>query len=1125
MAPTFFAQALLRRAARWLLGALFLLSAAAAAHAALATDATVFTNRSGSSTSITSPSFSTASGGQLLLAFVATDARSAGITVTGMTGAGLTWVLVRRTNGQLGTAEVWRAFAPAALKGVTVRASLSQNVAASITIVSFTGADATGSNGAGAIGATAGAQASSGAPSASLVTSRSGSWVFGVGNDYDRAIARGVPADQRLVNQYLATVGDTYWVQRQNLPTPAGGTLVTINDTSPTTDRFNLTVVEVLAAVPGGGSAVSGTLVPASLGAGATVTLSQGGGTVATATADSGGAYRFAGVADGSYTVTPVKSGVVFSPATQSVTVSGGPVTVPAFSATATSTFAVSGSITPATLASGATVGLSQNGATIGIATVGSDGSYAFASVANGSYTLTPTKAGVGFTPTSRSVTVAGAAVTVPAFTATATATYAVSGSISPASLGTGATLTLSQNGSTVATATATSTGSYVFASVANGSYTVTPAKTGVAFAPTSQGVTVNGAAVTVPAFTASSPSAVRRPDLSVIVPAGRMSIVGTGSSRVFQYTHDTFNGGSGPLVIQPEYNAASGNYLGTQYLYTYSGGTWTLNQRVPVAGAFIFHAAHGHFHFPFASFGLYALAADGGPGAPVILSEKNGFCIADSFIYDPSLPQAGALGNLGSCSDPLSLRGLDIGAVDEYDRSDPGQSIALGDLPDGTYWLRAIVDPDDFLQESDESNNETDVRIAISGSTVTEFEQVKPVLPPPPAVALNAPADQASVSGTVNLAASPSSGTTVQFLLNGSPLGAPVPAPFTLAWDTTTVPDGSSWIAAQVKDPVSGRTGTSPVARVTVANGGTRAPVVTVTSPEANTTVSAVTALGATVASSAPITGVQFYVDGLPVGARLTAPPYLLYWDSRTSADGAHSVTASATDSFSLTGTSAPVPITVDNSHPPNAISIDALVFSDGAGTMTTPAISTSTASDLLVAFVAYDGPSTAQSAGVSGAGLVWTLLVRSNAQKGTSEIWVAKADRVLSGATVTSQPAQPGYHGSLVVLAFTNAAGPGVVGRASGATGAPDIYLPGVTAGSWVFAVGNDWDNAIARVPVAGQVLVHQRVDTAVGDTFWVQSTAAPSTANALVDIHDSAPTTDQWNYAAVEIVATRP
>jgi len=57
-----------------------------------------------------------------------------------------------------------------------------------------------------------------------------------------------------------------------------------------------------------------------------------------------------------------------------------------------------------------------------------------------------------------------------------------------------------------------------------------------------------------------------------------------------------------------------------------------------------------------------------------------------------------------------------------------------------------------------------------------------------------------------------------------------------------------------------------------------------------------------------------------------------------------------------------------------------------------------------------------------------------------------------------------------------------------------------------------------------VSGQVLVHQRLDASTGDTYWVQSTAAPSAAGGLVDIHDNAPLTDRWNYAAVEIVATR-
>jgi hypothetical protein len=107
---------------------------------------------------------------------------------------------------------------------------------------------------------------------------------------------------------------------------------------------------------------------------------------------------------------------------------------------------------------------------------------------------------------------------------------------------------------------------------------------------------------------------------------------------------------------------------------------------------------------------------------------------------------------------------------------------------------------------------------------------------------------------------------------------------------------------------------------------------------------------------------------------------------------------------------------------------------------------------------------------------------------------------------------------------MAFTNAAGSGVVGQTGASSGAPDIYVPGVQAGNWVFAVGNDWDHATARTPVSGQVLVHQQLDTVVGNTFWVQSTTTPSIANALVDIHDNAPTADRWNYCAVEVVATR-
>jgi hypothetical protein len=131
------------------------------------------------------------------------------------------------------------------LAGVTAAATLSQNVAASITIMAVKGVDPSGLNGAGAIGATGTGNALSGAPSASLTTTRANSLIVGVGNDWDNATARTVGPNQAIVSQYLATVGDTFWVQRATSSAPAG-TVVTISDTAPAGDRFNLTICEIL---------------------------------------------------------------------------------------------------------------------------------------------------------------------------------------------------------------------------------------------------------------------------------------------------------------------------------------------------------------------------------------------------------------------------------------------------------------------------------------------------------------------------------------------------------------------------------------------------------------------------------------------------------------------------------------------------------------------------------------------------------------------------------------------------------------------------------------------------------------------------------------------------------------
>jgi len=384
-------------------------------------DTKAFTDNPTASSTISTPGVSTTGANELLLAFITTDYLSGtNTTVTGITGGGLTWSLVQRTNVQSGTSEIWRAFAPAPLSNVTVTATLSNSVVSSMYVANFSGVDTTGA-GSGAIGATASANSSSGAPTASLVTTRANSLVLGVGNDYDNAISRTPGSGQTVVHQYLTPAGDTYWVQQLNAPVPSAGATATINDTAPTTDRYNLSLVEVRAPL-GATYSISGTLTPSSLTAGGTVSLS--GAASATVTADASGNFTFANLANGSYVVTPSKSGVTFAPTSQSVTINGSNVTGVNFSAITSSPSSISGTLTPSSLTAGSSVSLS--GAASATVTADASGNFAFANLTNGSYVVTPSKSGVTFAPASQSVTINGSNVTGVNFTATSSSSSGI---------------------------------------------------------------------------------------------------------------------------------------------------------------------------------------------------------------------------------------------------------------------------------------------------------------------------------------------------------------------------------------------------------------------------------------------------------------------------------------------------------------------------------------------------------------------------------------------------------------------------------------------------------------------------------------------------------------------------
>jgi RHS repeat-associated protein len=214
-------------------------------------DQVVSADQKTAATTISSPVVKTTSGNELVLAFVSEDGPAASKQkISAVTGGGLTWSLATRAIDGRGTAEVWQAYATAPISAAITATVANGRFDGSITVATFTGA-------AHQVGAAAGRTAASAtAPSVTLKTTQPGSLVWAAGLDGDHATAITPVTGQTLVHQYLDTrVDRTYWAQKTADPIAASGTSVTISDTAPTADRWELAAVEIPAA---SGTAASG---------------------------------------------------------------------------------------------------------------------------------------------------------------------------------------------------------------------------------------------------------------------------------------------------------------------------------------------------------------------------------------------------------------------------------------------------------------------------------------------------------------------------------------------------------------------------------------------------------------------------------------------------------------------------------------------------------------------------------------------------------------------------------------------------------------------------------------------------------------------------------------------------
>ncbi len=113
-----------------------------------------------------------------------------------------------------------------------------------------------------------------------------------------------------------------------------------------------------------------------------------------------------------------------------------------------------------------------------------------------------------------------------------------------------------------------------------------------------------------------------------------------------------------------------------------------------------------------------------------------------------------------------------------------------------------------------------------------------------------------------------------------------------------------------------------------------TTPPAVTITAPASGATVSGTTALTATATDAVGVAGVQFLLDGAPVGAEDTTSPYSVSWNTTTAANGPHTLTARARDGAGNTTTSAVVAVTVSQPAVDPTLRV-AYGFNETAGTV----------------------------------------------------------------------------------------------------------------------------------------------------------------------------------------------
>jgi hypothetical protein len=210
-------------------------------------------------------------------------------------------------------------------------------------------------------------------------------------------------------------------------------------------------------------------------------------------------------------------------------------------------------------------------------------------------------------------------------------------------------------------------------------------------------------------------------PDL-VALPSWGISTSNTKAAKSFlNFGATVWVGGKSQLDV--EGFRKSGSPTMRAYQYFWKNGKIVGRIR---AGTMGFDTGKGHNHWHFQQFARYQLLNASKKVA--VRSHKVGFCIAPTDAVDLLLPHAAWRSPLfgfgfefgGQCGSPSALwvrEQMPIGWGDTYFQSVAGQSFNITGLPNGTYYVEIIANPERVLHEVTRSNDISLRKVIITGT------------------------------------------------------------------------------------------------------------------------------------------------------------------------------------------------------------------------------------------------------------------------------------------------------------------------------------------------------------------------------------------------------------------------